>query len=132
MKIPFNIELFKKHGSKVEFLEYDNGDKPSNIHINEDAIRSSFYPITTVIDNIILTHSSDGSCSKIPNTFNLFINIPDEIVEFYQNIYPDTRFGVKYDSLEEANESCGSGRLAINKITINKTTGEVKSEILPG
>lgn len=136
MKVPFDIELFKKHGSKIEFLEYRNGTKPLDIWLSEVLINdnSRLYPITTALRDSLLCHNLDGSYGGFsPCIYDLFINIPDEVVEFYQNVDSNGLTRLICESLEKADSyAMYSNRLAVNKVTVNKTTGEVKSEILPG
>lgn len=135
MKVPFDIELFKKHGSKIEMLEYGNGEKPLDIWLSDVLIsdKDQLFPVRTINQQkYVKSHKLNGlNGSFTRNEYDLLINIPDEIVECYQNVYFDGPSGLKYKSIEKANAYATlTKRLGINKVTINKTTGEIKSEIL--
>lgn len=135
-KVPFNLELFKQHGSNIEILEYENGMKPLDIWIPDVLLKDKTIelPIRTINQyKSVLIHRLNGTNSTDARGYTLKINIPDEIVEFYHNVYPDGLSGVEYNSVEDANKFANllKKRIAIIKIIINKTTGEVKSEIMP-
>lgn len=123
MRIPFDNETWEKHGSPLEMLVYRNGEKPDDAHFFK--YLTQLNRLQTTRFGCLLSHYDNGSIQSKNNELDLFLELPDEIVERWVNIYPPEviRDVLPQNSREKAKNAALNNRVAIIKLTF--TNGQL-------
>lgn len=134
-RIEFSLAEWEKQNRSVECLVFRDGRKPEDAHWFYRG--SGQFNMVLIGSNLgIVTVKKDGKCQvdNAESQYDLFIEIdvPDEIVVRWMNLYGGFGSNFWYKSKAECDESAASSqaRDGYIKLTKNLTTGEKTVEIV--
>jgi len=86
-RIEFSISEWDKQNRDINCLVFENGDRPKDAYYFEKAGWDSRLFVLYGIEVISLTGSGHFSIKKSPHLANLYIEVDENIVERWINLY---------------------------------------------
>jgi len=131
-RIEFSISEWDKQNRDINCLVFENGDRPKEAHYFDKAGWDCCLTVVYGSEIILLTGNGKFSRKLNQHPVDIYIEVEENTVERWINLYKDGEVGSPYYSKEQCDRSSTKlkARLGYCKISNNTTTGIATSEII--